>query len=171
MAKNEDLIPVADVEKKILTIRGLKVIIDSDLAQFYGVATKRLNEQLKRNKDRFPADFVFQLTAEEKDEVVANCDHLANLKFSSSLPNAFTEHGAIMAASVLSSPRAVELSVYVVRAFVHQREMLTANKEFAVKLAEIERTLESHETSIESIVEAIRQLMTPRDKDQPRIGY
>ena len=171
MVERQDIVPVAEVGRKILLIRGQKVIVDSDLAQFYGVATKRLNEQLKRNKDRFPADFVFQLTPDEKDELVANCDHLSNLKFSTSLPNAFTEHGAIMVASVLSSPRAIELSVYVVRAFVHQREMLAANKEFAVKLADIERKLESHDSSIESIIEALRQLMAPPDEEKRRIGF
>ena len=87
-------------------IRGEKVIIDADLAEFYGVPTKRLNEQVKRNKDRFPEDFMFQLNADEKSEVVAKCDHLAKLKFSKVLPHVFTEHGAIMAASVLNSPQA-----------------------------------------------------------------
>ena len=99
-------------------IRGEKVIIDADLAEFYGIPTRRLNEQVKRNKERFPDDFMFQLNADEKSEVIAKCDHLEKLKFSKALPFAFTEHGAIMAASVLNSPQAAEVSIFIVRAFV-----------------------------------------------------
>jgi hypothetical protein len=97
------------------------VVLDVDLAEFYGVPTKRLNEQVKRNRERFPQDFVFQLTSEDKSEVVANCDHLANLKYSKSLPYTFTGHGTIMAASVLNSTRAIEVSVFIIRAFVKLR--------------------------------------------------
>jgi ORF6N domain len=100
---------VAAVENRIQTLRGQRVLLDADLAGLYGVDTKRLNEQVKRNLSRFPLDFMFQLTTEEKAEVVANCDHLAKLKFSKSLPFAFTEHGAIQAANVLSSPEAVQM--------------------------------------------------------------
>ena len=95
--------PVERIERSILLIRAHRVMLDADLARLYGVSTKRLNEQVKRNRDRFPPDFMFQLTQEEKQKVVANCDHLRNLKFSKSLPYAFTEHGAVMLASVLSS--------------------------------------------------------------------
>ncbi len=112
MGKRKSIVPVERVEKTILLIRSQKVILDADLARLYGVTTKRLNEQVKRNRDRFPADFMFQLSAEEKAEVVANCDHLSNLKFSKALPFAFTEHGAIMAASVLNTPQAVEASIF-----------------------------------------------------------
>ena len=111
------------IEGRILVLRGLKVMIDADLATLYGVPTRRLNEQVKRNRDRFPGDFMFQLDAAEKAEVVANCDHLAKLKFSKVLPYAFTEHGAIQAANVLASPQAVEMGIYVVRAFVRMREL------------------------------------------------
>ncbi len=104
-------------------LRGQKVILDADLGKFYGVSTKRLNEQIRRNNARFPEDFTFQLTLEEKAEVVANCDHLSKLKFSPALSLAFTEHGAIMAATVLNSPRAIEMSVLVVRAFIKLREV------------------------------------------------
>lgn len=114
----------AEIASRILLIRGRKVMIDADLAELYGVATKRLNEQVRRNGDRF-ADYFFQLTAAERSEVVANCDHLARLKFSPALPYAFTEHGALMAASVLNTARAVEVGRYVVQAFVQQRELLT----------------------------------------------
>ena len=102
------IVPVEEVHRRIVVIRGGKVILDTDLANLYGVTTKRLNEQVKRNVERFPADFMFQLTNEEKAEVVANCDHLVRLKYSPMLPYAFTEHGAIMAASVLNSERAGE---------------------------------------------------------------
>ena len=104
----KELIPIDMIERKILLIRGEKVMLDADLAALYGVTTKRLNEQVKRNRERFPNDFMFQLTEEEKAEVVANCDHLKRLKFSPALPYAFTEHDAIMLASVLNSPLAVQ---------------------------------------------------------------
>jgi len=110
MARKRTLV-LEEIEPMILTIRGQKVMLDADLARLYGVTTKRLNEQVKRNRSRFPEDFLFTMTADEKAEVVANCDHLRRLKFSPALPNAFTEHGAIMAASVLNTARAVEVSV------------------------------------------------------------
>jgi hypothetical protein len=113
-------------------------MLDADLAALYGVSTKRLNEQVRRNKDRFPGDFVFKLTAGEKAEVVAKCDHLAKLKFSPVLPHAFTEHGAVMLASVLNSKIAVEASIQVVRAFVRLRQMLATHKDLAAKLAELQ---------------------------------
>jgi len=167
------LLVMEQIEPMILLIRGLKVILDADLAMLYGVSTKRLNEQVKRNRRRFPADFLFALTAAEKDEVVANCDHLQRLKFSPVLPSAFTEHGAIMAASVLNTTRAIEVSVYVVRTFVKLREILTTHKELAHKLAELERKVETHDASIRSLVTAIRQLMGPPPEQQSkgRIGF
>ncbi len=106
------------------------MILDTDLAKLYGVTTKRLNEQVKRNRERFPEDFMFQLTPEERSEVVANCDHLSKLKFSPVLPCAFTEHGAIMAASILNTPRAIETSVLVVRAFVRLRKQIDLKMRF-----------------------------------------
>lgn len=153
-------------------LRGEKVILDADLADLYGVSTKRLNEQTKRNQGRFPDDFMFQLTPEEKSEVVANCDHLSRLKFSPVLPYAFTEHGAIMAASVLSTPRAVQMSVFIVRAFVRLRTLLTSHKELAVKIAELERRLSSHDEQIMALIDAIKQLMAPpTGKAKRRIGF
>ena len=118
MKESKSIIPVGSIQQRIFEIRGIKVIVDADLAKFYGVETKRLNEQVKRNPERLPEDFLFRLTEGEKIELVANCDHLANLKYSRTLPYAFTEHGAIMAASVLNTIRAAEVSVFVVRAFV-----------------------------------------------------
>lgn len=148
-------------------------MLDADLADLYGTTTKRLNEQVKRNRGRFPEDFMFQLTDKEKAEVVAICDHLTKLKFSPVLPNAFTEHGAIMVASVLNTKRAIQVSVFVVRAFVKLREMLATHKELAHKLAELERKLQNHDQSIRSLVVAIRQLMAPPEPEPPkkRIGF
>jgi hypothetical protein len=169
---NTSIVLVEQVQSKILFIRGEKVILDSDLAALYGVPTKRLNEQVKRNHERFPPDFMFQLTKTEKDEVVANCDHLQKLKFSPVLPNAFTEHGAIMAASVLNSERAVQASIYVVRAFVKLRQMLAPYKEFMGRLDQFEKKLHTHDKQIIAIVQAIKLLMpTPEDKPKEPFGF
>ena len=172
MSKKKPMVPVGRIEQRILLIRGEKVIVDADLAEFYGVPTKRLNEQVKRNKDRFPDDFMFQLSVEEKSEVVANCDHLSKLKYSSSLPHVFTEHGAIMAASVLNSARAVEVSVFIVRAFVKLRRMIAENKELSRKIVQIERHLAEHDNQIMELVKAIKQLLKPDPLPKKRrIGF
>lgn len=159
------------IEQSILVIRGQRVMLDSDLAKLYGVSTKALNQAVKRNTDRFPKDFMFRLTQQEKSEVVTNCDHLSKLKFSPTMPFAFTEHGAIMVANVLNSVRAVEVSIYVVRAFVKLREVLGTHKALAHKLAELERQVESHDNHIRSLFEAIRQLMEPPRQKSRRIGF
>lgn len=168
--------PVQDITRAILVLRGHKVLLDAELASLYGVTTKRLNEQVKRNAERFPPDFMFQLTEQEKNEVVANCDHLQRLKFSPTMPFAFTEHGALMAASVLNTPRAVEVSLYVVRAFVALREALATHKELGKRLdeleARLERKLATHDQAITGILEAIRQLMAPpAPTKKRRIGF
>jgi hypothetical protein len=171
MSANFSIVPVERIQNSILLIRGQKVMLDSDLARIYGVTTTRLNEQVKRNRERFPHDFTFQLTAAEKAEVIANCDNLERLKFSPSLPYAFTEHGAIMLASVLNSPLAVQASVQVVRAFVRLRELLNNNKELAQKLKELERKLEKHDGAIRGLFDAIRQLMNPPEPKRRQIGF
>jgi ORF6N domain len=172
MAGKNNLIAAESIEAKILLIRGLKVMLDADLAELYGVETKRLNEQVRRNSDRFPEDFMFRLTAEEKAEVVANCDHLAKLKYSPSLPYAFTEHGTIMAANVINSHRAVEISVHVVRAFVRLRDLVSTHKELSHKLDELERKVSSHDQAIAGLINAIRQLMSPAETKKKRaIGF
>jgi hypothetical protein len=127
--------------------------------------------RVKRNRDRFPENFMFQLTAAEKTEVVAKCDHLAKLKYSPTHPYAFTEHGAIMLAAVLNTPRAIEVSVYVVRAFVRLREILTTHKALAHKLAELENKIESHDEAIRSLVSGIRQLMAYPERPPKKIGF
>jgi len=172
MVDEKSIVPVGKIENRILLIRGEKVIIDADLAGFYGVATKRLNEQVKRNANRFPGDFMFQLTKEEKSEVVAICDHLENLKYSRSLPHAFTEHGAIMAASVLNTLRAIEVSVFIVRAFVKLRQFISGHKELKRKISHIENRLIEHDEQIVELVNLIKHLL---DSDLPpkkrRIGF
>jgi len=172
MARSKALVKVGKIQQRILLIRGEKVIIDADLAEAYGVTTKALNQAIRRNVDRFPADFMFRLTKEEKQEVVTNCDHLENLKFSPVNPRAFTEHGAIMAASVLNSPKAIEVSVFVVRAFVQLREVIAGHKELARKIAQLEKKLGDHDEQIMVLVEAIKQLMDPKPPPKTRrIGF
>jgi hypothetical protein len=172
LSSPESVIQVGRIEQRILLVRGEKVIIDADLAEFYGVPTKRLNEQVKRNKDRFPEDFIFQLSPEEKSEVVANCDHLSKLKFSKVLPYAFTEHGAIMAASVLNSARAIEVSVFIVRAFVKLRRVISEHKELVRKIEQLDRRLADHDQQILSLVQAIKQLICPSPLPKKRqIGF
>ncbi len=133
------MLPDEVVINKILLIRGKKVMIDKDLAGLYGVTTKRLNEQVKRNSRRFPEDFMFQLTAEEKAKVVATCDHLKKLKFSPNSPYVFTEHGAVMLASVLNSDRAIEVNLQIVRIFIRMRELILTNKDILLKLDQLEK--------------------------------
>jgi hypothetical protein len=160
------------VESLILTLRGSKVLIDADLAAIYGVETRALNQAVKRNSERFPKDFIFQLNAAEKLEVITNCDHLKRLKFAKSLPLAFTEHGALMAATVLNSPQAVSMSVYVVRAFIQMREQLLANREILKRLTEIDKTLLQHDSVLRDIYRKLLPLLQPPpEPPKRRIGF
>jgi len=143
-------------------------MLDADLADVYGVTTKRLNEQFKRNRQRFPSDFAFQLTPSEKAEVVAKCDHLRRLKYSPALPYAFTEHGALMLASVLNSARAVAASVAVVRAVVHLRAMLVEHRDLRRRLDDRESR---YDGQFKVVFDAIRVLMAPEEKPRKRIGF
>lgn len=163
--------PIERMDSRILLIRGYRVMLDADLAEIYGTTTKALNQAVKRNRERFPAEFMFQLNRREKDEVVTNCDHLRRLKYSPNLPFAFTEYGAAMLASVLNSPVAVQASIAVVRAFIRLREILAAHKELARKLAQLEERIEGHDEEIVAIFEAIRELMAPPEKPGKRIGF
>ena len=156
------------IESRIVLVRGQRVMLDVDLAALYGVATKRLNEQVKRNAARFPKDFCFQLSALEKEKVVANCDHLVRIKFSPSQPYTFTEHGAIMAANVLNSGRAVEMSVLVVRAFVRLREMVASPGAREAP----GRARDALDHQFKGVFDAIRRLMQPPEpKAKGRIGF
>jgi hypothetical protein len=167
-----NVVPVGAIQQRILLIRGEKVIVAADLAEFYGVPTRRPNEQVKRNRTRFPLDFMFELTSQEKDEVVANCDHLSKLKYSKALPHAFTEHGAIMAATVLNSRRAVEVSVFVVRAFVALRRAIAENRELAAKVRQLERRLADHDEPILVLIKTIKKPMGPGSVPRKRrIGF
>ncbi len=164
-------IAIHSVEKRILCIRDKRVMIDHDLAMLYGASTKRLNEQVKRNLERFPENFMFQLTQSEKDEVVAKCDHLVDLKFSSYLPRVFTEHGILMLANVLSSPRAIEMSIKIIEVFVRIREMMLAHRELGAKLKELEQKVGKHDEDIQSIIVAIQQLLAQEEKPKRRMGF
>lgn len=170
------------IEQRIIKLRGQRVMLDADLAALYGVPTRRLNEQVKRNRERFPADFMFQLNAAEKAEVIANCDHLSRMKFSKALPYAFSEHGAIQAANMLASPGAVEMGIYVVRAFVRMRQLLALHADLARRLEELEQRTEglaqSHDTfsrntraQLRQLIDAVNQLMRPPDPPRRPIGF
>lgn len=131
------------------------------LTRLYGVSTRGLNQAVRRNSDRFPEDFHFQLTSKEKLEVITNCDHLKKLKFSKALPHAFTEHGALMAANVLNSPAAVKMTVFIIRAFVKQRETLAINQNVLRRLAEMDKRLLLHDTALSDIYKKLRHLLQP----------
>jgi len=172
MNKDKSIIPAGKIEQRILLIRGEKVLIDTDLAEFYGVQTRRLNEQVKRNRERFPEDFMFQLSTDEKSEVIAKCDHLEKLKFSKTMPYAFTEHGAIMVASVLNSSQATEVSIFIVRAFVKLRQAISEYKDLTRKISQIERHLSGHDEQINAIIKTIKQLIQPVPVPKKRrIGF
>jgi len=172
MAKSKPLVKVGKIQQRILLIRGEKVIVDADLAEFYGVPTKVLNQAVRRNMDRFPADFMFQLNKDEKLEVVTNCDHLNKLKYSPVNPLVFSEHGALMAASILNSARAVEISLFIVRAFVALRRAISEHKELARKITQLERKLADHDDQIIAIIQAIRELSGPQPVPKKRrIGF
>src|SRR5580693_6792703 len=160
------------VESRILILRHQRVILDVDIARLYGVSVKRLNEQVKRNQERFPSDFMFQLTDREngalRSQIATSKKTRGGRRYT---PHAFTEHGAIMAATVLNSKRAVQMSVFVVRAFVRLREMLATNRRLAGKIAELENGLDTHDSVIQDLIEAIKELLTPEARPRRRIGF
>ena len=171
---SENPLPLERIESRILLLRGRKVLLDSDLAALYGVQTRALNQAVKRNVERFPPDFMFQLSARELEVwrshfVMSNPNAKMGLRRA---PFAFTEHGALMAATVLNSPRAVKTSLYVVRAFVHLREFLASHKDLARRLEAHERKLASHDQSIAGLLDTIRSLMAPTESRKRRpIGF
>lgn len=165
MENPESLLPI---EQRILIIRGQRVMLAADIASVYGVTPRRLNQQVNRNRERFPSDFAFRLTPTERDEVVSKCNHLKQLKFSPNLPFAFTEHGALMLASVLNSPIAVKASIQVVRAFVKLREVIAAHKELAQRLDDLEKRCD---TQFKTVFDRIRELMAPPPEPPRRIGF
>jgi hypothetical protein len=166
----------------IRTIRGQKVIFDSDLARIYGVTTKRLNEQVKRNAKRFPSDFLFQLTPTEAESLLRSRAQIATLKRGMNikyLPYAFTENGAIMVASILNTPAAVRMSVFVVRAFVQMRDLLGSTKDLAQQLARLEKKLtarlDGHEVAIVDVLRRVMEILEPPplppEPPRRRIGF
>lgn len=171
--KNPALVPIERITHSILIVRGQRVIIDSELASIYGVTTKRLNEAVKRNAKRFPEDFMFELTRVEAERSRSQFATLKNgrgynVKY---LPRVFTEHGAIQAANILNSPRAVLMGIHVVRAFVQLRDLLTSNQKLAHKFTELERKLTTHDQAITGILRAIRELMRTPEPARRGIGF
>jgi hypothetical protein len=165
------LVPAESIERRIYQIRGHKVMLDNDLATLYGVSTKRLNEQVRRNLKRFPPDFMIRLTLDEAAEIIRSRSQFATLKRGQNIkyaPYAFTEHGAVMLASVLNSPTAIDASIQVVRVFIRLREMLATHKELAQKLEQLEK---KYDAQFRVVFDAIRKLMEPPSVSRRRIGF
>jgi hypothetical protein len=163
---------VRKVDSRIFVLRGQRVILDTDLAELYGVEVRHLNQQAKRNAKRFPLAFRFQLSAHEfkilRSQNVISSEGHGGIRY---LPYVFTEHGTIMAATVLNSERAIEMSVFVVLAFVRMRRAIAGNRHILTKLAELERRLEGHDADLQDLMEAIRELMSPVEPSRSRIGF
>lgn len=175
--KNKD-IQIVDIEPRILTLRGVKVMIDRDLAALYGIQTYRLNEAVKRNKKRFPANFMFQLSKEEKQELIANCDRLSTLKHSPTLPYAFTEHGVAMLSSVLNSERAIQINIGIINAFIALRRYALAqkpeniNKRVDVLEKALLRYIDKNDEIVKEIVETINEMLNKSEEDNTKqIGF
>ena len=162
------LISIEKIESKIYFIRGTKVMLDMDLAGLYAVKTKILNQAVKRNLKRFPKDFMFQLTKEEKEEVVTNCDHLSKLRFSPVLPYVFTEQGISMLSSVLNSERAIMVNIQIMRTFTKLREMIESNKDLKRKIENMEK---KYDGQFQIVFEAIKKLIEPEIKPKRKVGF
>ncbi len=164
---------IGEIAQRIRLIRGQRVVLDTDLAAFYGETTKRFNQQVRRNLSRFPADFMFLL---DDEEFAALRLQFATLKAGRGqhrkyMPYAFTEHGAIMAATLLNSPRAIEISVHIVRAFVDLRATLATNRQMAAKLYQLERKVSKHDHAIAELIDSMRQLLAPPEPPKRPIGF
>ena len=146
-------------------------MVDRDLAELYGVTTKRLNEQVKRNASRFPEDFMFQLTHEEKSELVANCDRFLLMRHTTTPPFAFTEHGAVMLASVLNSERAIQANIQIVRVFTTMREIALRNKDMLLKIEKLEQKMGVHDKEIQVIFDTLRKMLSQPPPKRNRIGF
>ena len=172
MAPKTGVVSPKRIEKSILLIRGLKVMLDSDLAELYDVPTRRLNEQVRRNIKRFPSDFMFQLTTEEakslRSQIAISKAGRGGRRY---LPLVFTEQGVAMLSTVLNSERSIQVNIEIMRAFVRLRQFLSAHRQLAQKLTELERRIGTHEEQIQVIFEAIRQLMTPPEPKKRKIGF
>ncbi len=173
MSKKKVTIAIQDeiVISKIFIVKGKKIMIDTDLAELYAVPTKRLNEQVKRNIKRFPEDFMFQLNQGEKQDLIESHAHLNKLKYSPNLPFAFTEHGAVMLASILNSDRAIEVNVQIVRIFTRMREMFLTHKDILLKLEQLERKVVGQDGDIKVIFRYIKELLSPGTEPMRKIGF
>jgi ORF6N domain-containing protein len=171
MAAKRELIPVSRIAQRILFLRGQKVILDSDLAALYGLETRALKQAVRRNRNRFPDDFLFELSPREVENVVSQFVIPNRRKFGGAVPMAFTEQGIAMLSSVLNSDRAVSVNIAIMRAFVKLRETLESNRELARKFSELEKRVGKHDDEIAAIIDAIRQLMTPPERPRREIGF
>jgi hypothetical protein len=173
MSLKNEIVSSERIEQLIFIVRAQKVMLDSDLAELYGVSVKRLNEQVRRNRKRFPSDFMFQLTREEYEGLrsrFATLD-LGRGKHRKYLPYAFSEQGVAMLSSVLNSHRSIEVNIEIMRAFVRLRQLVSTHKELSQKLTELERKIGAHDEQIQVILDAIRQLMTPPEPNKRKIGF
>ena len=170
MKAGNELMPIELIQSKIMVIRGEKVMIDQDLAGLYAVETKQLKRAVRRNLDRFPSDFMFELTREEYNSLRSQFG-TSSWGGTRYLPMAFTEQGVAMLSSVLNSKRAIEMNIAIMRAFVQLRKTTSSQKQLDRKLQEIEARLEDHDESIDAIFEAIHQLMRPPEKKRRKIGF
>jgi DNA-binding PadR family transcriptional regulator len=168
---SKEIIPIQRVVQSIRCFRGQKVLLDSDLAALYGVTTGNLNKAVSRNRDRFPSDFMFQLSAEEAEDLIFQIGRSKGRGGRRHRPYAFTEQGIAMLSSVLNSDRAIRVNIAIMRAFVKLRQMLETNRELARRFSELERRVGKHDQEIAAILEAIRQLMTPPEKPRREIGF
>lgn len=173
MSPKNEIISPERIEQSIFLIRTQKVMLDSDLAELYGVPIKRLNEQVRRNRKRFPSDFMFQLTREEYEGLRSRFAtlNLGRGKHRKYLPYAFSEQGVAMLSSVLNSHRAIEVNIEIMRAFVRLRQLISTHKELSQKLIELERKIGAQDEQIQVIFDAIRQLMTPAEPNKRKIGF
>jgi len=165
---SKQIIPIELIEKSIFIIRSEKIMLDRDLAELYQVTTKALNQAVKRNLERFPSEFMFQLNKQEKDELVTNCDRLGTLKHSTSLPYAFTEQGVAMLSSILKSKRAIQVNIQIMKTFVQLRRMYLNNKELADKINELEK---KYDKQFKLVFDALRALITTESPSKRKIGF
>jgi hypothetical protein len=166
----KELIPIENIQSKIYKIRGKHVMIDRDLAEIFGVETRRLNEQAKRNIERFPEEFMFQLTTKEYTDLISQ-NEISSWGGVRKLPYVFTEHGTIMLSSVLKTKKAIEMSILVVKAFVKLRDMYAFYDELRIKIREIEMRQSDSEEHIQSIIEAVNMLLVPPEENKRQIGF
>lgn len=165
------ILSIKIIQSKIFIIRNTRIMLDRDLAELYGVKVYRLNEQVKRNKKRFPIDFMFQLTKKEKNELIANCDRFRSLKHSTTNPFAFTEQGVAMLSSALNSEKAISVNIQIMRAFTHLRKIFSSQQIILDRLDKLEGMYLQHDEEIINIFEVIRQLVTEEQKPKTKIGF